>query len=313
MIDRRQLYLATDAPDGASTPTWWTACWLTVPDELRRSELQILVHGANSDHRYWDFPLEPERYSYVDWAAERGVATLALDRIGCGASCHPPGAEVTIDAHAATLSQLVAAARSGIPGAPRFERIVLIGASLGSVVAGMEAATFADVDAAVLTAYMPVDGDPDFGEELFDAAFQPAPLGMPRVRGLVDDDYLVPALPGGGGWLYRVDHADPAVIALEDEMAGTTTRAELTGAIHAGPAIRRSTVPTLVLVGQYDPLMYDGSTESDSHDASTRMAELSPSTFAYDVIADAGHALNLHKGAHAAFEKWASWLDGIGT
>jgi hypothetical protein len=65
MIDRRQLWLETPAPAGASSPTWHSAAWLTVPDERRRDELQILVHGANYDHRYWDWPVDsPANFEY---------------------------------------------------------------------------------------------------------------------------------------------------------------------------------------------------------------------------------------------------------
>jgi hypothetical protein len=82
--------------------------------------------------------------------------------------------------------------------------VVLVGASLGSVVSGTTAATFGDVDALVLTAYLPVDGDPAFGTGLLDAAFEPPPTALPRLRGLVDDDYLVPrAMTAATGCITR--------------------------------------------------------------------------------------------------------------
>jgi pimeloyl-ACP methyl ester carboxylesterase len=286
---------------------------LTVPEELRRPELQVLVHGAGADHRSWDFPLEPQCYSYVQWAAARGAATLAIDRIGCGGSTRPSGRETTIEAQAATLSQVVAAARNGIGGVAAFDRVVLVGASLGSVIAGTEAAMFADVDAVVLTAYLPIDGAPEVAAELFDAAFRPAAERLPHLLGLVDDDYLATVAADDGSWLYRAEHAHPAVIAAADQMTGTTTRAELTGAIAAGPTVRRSTVPTLVLVGQYDPLMYDPAADADTHDPTRRLAAQSPNNFEFEVIADTGHALNLHDTAHTTFEAIERWLDQVAS
>jgi hypothetical protein len=279
-----------------------------MPASHATGELQILVHGANSDHRYWDFPVEPELYSYVAWAAARGIATLAIDRIGSGWSSHPAGSEVTIEAQADALRQIVGLVRAGLPGVRPVRRVVVVGASLGSVVSGTMAAAFGGIDALVLTAYLPADGDPAIGSELFDVAFGPAADGMTRLRGLVDDDYLVPRLEGGGAWLYHANSADPAVIATEDAMAGTTTRAELSGAISAGPMIRQSVVPTLVLVGQYDPLMYDSAAEPDASAAIARVAELTPANFEYRMVPDTGHTLNLHRTAHTTYEIIHRWL-----
>jgi hypothetical protein len=83
----------------------------------------------------------------------------------------------------------------------------LIGASLGSVVCGVEAAKYGDLDGVVLTAYMPVDGGGDLSEELLRAMFEPAVRRKRHLAGLVDDDYLLPqggrgsrlALPSGVG------------------------------------------------------------------------------------------------------------------
>jgi pimeloyl-ACP methyl ester carboxylesterase len=310
MIDRRPLVLATESPVGARDATWYSAAWLTVPDTLRRPELQVVVHGSGCDHRAFDFPVEPGHYSYVAWAKDHGIATLNLDRIGCGQSTRPPGAETTIEAQASTLHQIIDAAKAGFAGAPPFERIVLVGASLGSVVSGTEAATYGDVDAVVLQSYMPVDGDPEVGDELFDLGFQPALERLPQLRGLIDDGYLA-TRQLDMGWLYRMENADPAMMAIEETISGTTTRAELAGAVSAGPAIRGSALPTLVMVGQYDPLMYDAGSEADSRDAMDRMAKLTPANFDYALVKDMGHGLALHRTAHQAFETMDTWLAGL--
>src|SRR6266542_2068842 len=111
MVNRQQLYLAGATLADATWPTWYTAGWLTLPGELRRDELQILVHGASYDHRYWDWPVQPEIYSYVSWATARGVATLNIDRVGSGMSSKPAGAENTVATQSHLLSQIVAEAR----------------------------------------------------------------------------------------------------------------------------------------------------------------------------------------------------------
>jgi pimeloyl-ACP methyl ester carboxylesterase len=306
-MERRELVIPTKAPPGSSTPTWHTAAWLTVPRDPRRSELQILVHGANSDHRYWDFPVDPHRYSYVKWAAEHGHATLMIDRIGCGASTHPPGTETTIEAQADTLHQVVTAMRGGLADSPAFSRIVLVGASLGSVVAGVEAATYTDVDAVVLTAYLPKEAG-QLSEEQLVGLFQPAVTRRPELRGLIDEGYVVPLDGMGESWMYRAGAVDEDVIATAEQIAGTSTLSELAGATKAGATVRQSAIPTLVLVGQYDPLMF-GPDETDSSQSARRVAEESAKNFEFQIVPDTGHPINLHYTAHDAFQRTHEWID----
>jgi hypothetical protein len=55
----------------------------------------VLVPGLTYGASYWNFPVDPARYSYVRAATAAGYATLAIDRLGTGASDHPPAAQVT--------------------------------------------------------------------------------------------------------------------------------------------------------------------------------------------------------------------------
>jgi pimeloyl-ACP methyl ester carboxylesterase len=310
VINRRQLYIEGVAPAGATWPAWHTAGWLVVPDELRRAELQVLVHGAGYDHRYWDWPAQPDQYSYAEWAASRGIATLNIDRIGSGLSSRPPGAENTVRAQADILRQVIAAARDGLVDGAQFSRIVLIGHSLGSVVAGYEAASHGDVDAVVLTGYVPVDGAGEASDTFFETAFLPAVDELPHLRGLVDHDYGVSRPEVREPLMYLTGHCDPAVIAMDEQMKGTATRGELRDASTAGPLIRASRVPTLVLVGQHDRLLIHPP-DTDCFDVTRRWAKASGGNFSYDVVADSAHNLNLHDSAHTAFAAIDRWLDGL--
>jgi pimeloyl-ACP methyl ester carboxylesterase len=312
VIDRRHICFTIETGPGASWPHWHVSAWLTVPAKRRRDELQVLVHGAGLDHRYWDWPLNPERYSYVSWAAERGIATLNIDRIGCGFSSRPPGAEVTIPAQAHVLAGVVATVRSGGSGMPSFARVVLVGHSLGSVVCGVTAAHHRDLDALVLTGYLPVDGTAEMGDELFDFAFAPALDGMPHLRGLVDAEYLVARDEFAVDELrYWSAQADPDVIAFETLSRGPATRAELRDAAVAGATIRTVTAPTLGLVGQHDALLIDASlAEVDTADTVRRVARVTPPNFEFAVTPDTGHMLNLHRNAHAVFTTLDDWLAG---
>jgi pimeloyl-ACP methyl ester carboxylesterase len=308
MIRHHHLYLAGTVASAAGWSTRHTAGLLTLPTELRSSELQILLHGAGHDHRYWNWPVQPDRYSYTEWAAAHGAATLAIDRIGTGSSSKPPGVENTVAAQARLLSQIVAQARAGLPGAPPFDRVVLVGHSMGSVVAGYEAVTYHDVDAVVLTGYIPVDGDPAVGNELFDAVFRPATEVQARLLGLVDDNYLMSRIDDTEALVFWPDQADPVIVGVERQLQNPTTRAELLDAIEAGPTIRGIPVPTLVLVGQHDALLIDQNKDKDCYDTVRRWAPATPDHFDFEVVADTGHNLNLHRTAHIAFETLDRWL-----
>jgi pimeloyl-ACP methyl ester carboxylesterase len=262
------------------------------------------------DHRYWDWPIEPERYSYVAWAAERGIATLNIDRIGCGHSSRPPGAEVTLTAQAQTLAQIIDAARHGHQGMPSFSRLVLIGHSMGSVVCGATA-TICAADALVLTGYLPVDGTPEMGDELFDFAFTPALTALPHLRGLIDEAYLAPRADLGVDELrYWTAQTDPQILAFEALIREPATKAELGDAAVAGPLIRGVTRPTLGLVGEHDALLIDGALgETDTHDTIRRVADGIGPNFEFDVVPDTGHMLNLHRTAHDTYTAIAQWLE----
>src|SRR3954451_13242460 len=123
---------------------------------IHHKTIQVALHGATYSHLYWDFPFQPETYSYVRRATEAGYAVLNLDRIGIGQSDHPPADAVTIESNAYVVHQIVQALRAGdlvVPafGRVRAERIALVGHSLGSLISIQEAATYGDVDGVVLT------------------------------------------------------------------------------------------------------------------------------------------------------------------
>src|SRR4051794_36678461 len=126
---------------------------LCVPDGRDVNLVQVLLHGATYSSSYWDFPYQPERYSYVEFMAAQGHATLAIDRIGCGRSTHPHSSRVDLDSNAHIVHQIVESLRAG-DSTPAFETVVLVGHSYGTVVASREAAVYHDVDAVVLSSVL---------------------------------------------------------------------------------------------------------------------------------------------------------------
>ena len=112
--------------------------------------IEILLNGGTYDSTYWDFPYEPQKYSYVKWATAAGYVTLNLDRLGYGYSSHadPLGDSFTVQGW--TVHQVVQEVRAGELGA-QFYRIVLVGHSIGTFTAWDEAGTYHDVDAVIIT------------------------------------------------------------------------------------------------------------------------------------------------------------------
>ena len=81
-----------------------TLCW---EGELEGKTIQLLLSGAGYGEVYWDFPYQPETYSYVRSAVRAGYATFNLSRIGIGASSKPFGILVNVDANVAVIQQVI--------------------------------------------------------------------------------------------------------------------------------------------------------------------------------------------------------------
>jgi pimeloyl-ACP methyl ester carboxylesterase len=278
---------------------------------IRHRTVQVVLHGSTYNHLYWDWPFEPEIYSYVRWATAAGYAVLDLDRIGIGQSDHPPAAAVDIASNAHVVHQIVQALRGGVLVVPslgriRADRVALVGHSLGSVISIQEAATFADVDGVVLTG-LSHTVTPALGQAF--AALYPANLD-PRFAGRnIPDGYLT-TLPGHRTIFYQAPYFDPRVLALDEQTKETTTVAELNTAL---PALGLSSgihVPVLVVVGDFDLAFCNAPSCTASGSLATEPTFYPPDACAEAVaIPAAGHVLNLHYTAPLTYATVLAWLD----
>jgi pimeloyl-ACP methyl ester carboxylesterase len=276
---------------------------------IRHKTFQIALHGATYSHLYWDWPFEPEIYSYVRRATAAGYAVLDIDRIGIGRSDHPPAAAVDIAANGYVVHQIVQALRGGdrvVPGFGRVhaERVALVGHSLGSVISIQEAATYGDVDGVVLTG-VSHNVTPVLGA----VSFYPASLD-PRFAGRnIPDGYLT-TLPGTRTIFYQAPFYDPRVLALDEKTKETVTVAELNTAIPALGLSGGIHVPVLVVVGDFDLAFCN----APSCSASGSLAS-EPSFYPADACAEAvaipasGHDLNLHYTAPLTYFTILRWMD----
>jgi pimeloyl-ACP methyl ester carboxylesterase len=271
--------------------------------------IQIALHGATYSHLYWDWPYQPETYSYVRRATAAGYAVLNLDRIGIGRSDHPPAEAVTIESNAYVVHQIVQALRGGSLVVPSFgliraDRVVLVGHSLGSAISIQEAATYGDVDGIVLTGVSHTV-TPALGEII--AVLYPAnqdPLFAGRD---IPDGYLT-TLPGTRSVFYHVPAADPEVLAVDEQTKETFTTAELETALPSLALSAGVHVPVLVLIGDLDRSFCaePGCTDTLTAELAFYPPDACPEAVA---IAGAGHDLNLQLQAPITYDTILEWVD----
>ena len=286
-------------PGPAGQTLWGQLCYR---GSREPATVQLLVHGATYNHLYWNFPYGNGYYSYVDAATAAGYATFDVDRIGAGNSSHPSSAALTVDAAAVALHDAVTALRTGAVDGHLFQRVVIVGHSLGSTEAWIEAARYQDVDAVIVTGVLHAFSPAGLGAleaDLYPAANDPKFAGS----GL-DSGYLT-TVPGTRESLfYDPATTNPAVVAADEATKDTTTATELAGgaAILGEPPTDQPsyqiTVPVLTVVGEDDSFFCTGVTAYNCADpASVRAFEAqyySPAAhLKVVVIPDTGHDLAL--------------------
>jgi len=278
---------------------------------IHHKTIQIALHGATYSHLYWDFPFQPETYSYARRATAAGYAVLSLDRIGIGQSDHPPADAVTIEANGYVVHQIVQALRGGdlvVPsfGRVRAERVALVGHSLGSVISMQEAGTYGDVDGVVLTG-VSHNVTPVLGDIL--ASLYPANLDPHFAGRDIPDGYLT-SLPGLRTIFYQAPFFDPQVVAVDDQNKETVTVAELNTAVPALGLSASIHAPVLVVVGDLDAAFCTAPSCSASGSLASEPGFYPADACAEAVaIPDTGHDLNLHYSAPVTYDVILDWMD----
>lgn len=291
-------------------------CW---QGTLAGKTVQLLSSGVTYDHTYWDFPLAPQRYSYVWSAVDAGYATFNIDRLGVGQSDHPPADSLTVPAEGDVNHQIVQALRHGGLAGTAFPKVIAVGHSLGAGISIYEAGTYADVDGVIVTGLLHAlntDSNNGFFAIIYTAAEDPkfATAGLPP-------GYLT-TRPGGRAFFYNTGYADPAVIATDEQLKQTTTGGELgTFGLSFDPTLSQQVhVPVLVVIGQQDFAFCNETLSGFS--CANSAAVFARESFAYAtqscletyVLASSGHDIDLHPDAHFWFEQASSWANRrIGT
>ncbi|HVV37782.1 MAG TPA: alpha/beta fold hydrolase [Acidimicrobiales bacterium] len=265
----------------------------------------VSVSGTTYNHTYWDFPVDPGRYSFVRALTAAGYAVLNFDRIGIGESDHPAALASTGQANAWVMHTLVRRLRSGAFGGVAFPRVVSIGHSQGSAIVLLEAETYHDVNGLIDTGLpgVPIGSSaPLTFASLTAAQLDPAfsgahiPLGYTTTR------------PGTRQHLF-FDHADPAVVAADEALKDLFPAGEATVLVDY-LATRTVRVPVFSVYGEHDRFFCDiACTSTLNPTASLSPLLFSPAACLESVIVPgAGHDINLHRNAPAWYAQVADWI-----
>lgn len=281
----------------------------------------LLVHGVTYDHDYWSFPNpdavgDPDRYDFTVAANRAGFATLAVDRIGSTRSSKPVGVEVTMEASAQSLRDVIEAIRAGeIRNAhgDRFERIVYVGHSMGSAIGWFVADSYLGVDAYVFTGATHKMAQ-EATAPLLDAMY-PAALDPQLASKDWDLTYLT-TKPGKRGPLFYAPAAvDRRVIAYDEAHKSAMSPAETLIRFESGKQVS-VLVPVLLVVGAREWIFCGGTGGADCStsaalrsDEGCQLGPNVPSVDAY-VQPDAGHMLNQGLESAVYFDHVTDWITG---
>jgi pimeloyl-ACP methyl ester carboxylesterase len=291
---------------------------LCIPAGAEGETVMVLIPGGTYDSAYWDFPYRPEVYSFTRAMNARGYATLVVDQLGTGASSRPLSATLTAGVQAAAVHRVIERTRNGqlVPGVAPFDTVILGGHSIGSGVAIIEAATFGDADAVLLTGFAHALG-PGIVTGLATSVY-PALLDPQFSGGGYDPGYLT-TTPGSRQRLfYSPSTTDPAVVAADEaskDVLATTVAPDVIGVSVASPYSHLIDVPVLLADGDHDGL-FCVALLGNCASASALLAAEAPyyapaACLQTYLLPGAGHDVNLATNAPAYQEAAADWADAV--
>ncbi|MFS8102317.1 alpha/beta hydrolase [Lentzea alba] len=280
------------------------------------TSIQLLVHGGTYNRAYWDMPGVPESYSYQRNMAQEGRATFAVDRLGTGASTRPPSLPLLISLEAKNLHEVVQHLRAGHVGGTAYQKVVIVGHSVGSGIVAAEAATYKDVDGVVLSGMTHLPNVPAL---TLGAALGLQPVFLDNVLAHLGSDPLYfTTRPGArAGLFYDMDDAEQLVVDA-DEATKDQISVPGMGTVAVFGIVLPTTlgidVPVFNAVGTNDVLFCGLLALRDCSNANNLRAQealyYSPAAQLQTyVLPGAGHSLALHRNAEDYRDATRTWLN----
>lgn len=275
------------------------------PRHPRHRTVQLLVHGATYNHRYWDAPeIHHRRYSYAREMARRGYVVVSIDQLGAGNSDKPDGDFFSLADAASSLHQISSRIRAY--GGHR-AKLAYVGHSNGSVTSIYAQGTYADADLLVTTGWV--------------HGFRGLPVDPtdPEVQAAIATPYINLRGPVRNNIMYYTPKADPAMIAYDTAvLTDSMPRRQFLDLIgvHAditslGPGgMTQSTrsqlvrVPTLVQAGERDDHIAPANAGPPSEQAFYPLVQ----DFSFHTLPEMGHVDNLHVNHDESWDDIDAWL-----
>jgi pimeloyl-ACP methyl ester carboxylesterase len=300
----RDVTVPVTLEDGSTGPIVGSFC---VP--AGATTVQVLVHGISYDQYYFDSPYKPELYSVARAANKRGQASLVVSRLGVGKSYQPADTQVTLRNNAAAIHQVVQALRSGLLG-QAFNKVVLVGHSLGSLTSWLVAGHYGGVDAVVATgaSHQPnlVNAGLMIGPTLI-----PAVLDPKFAHSGLDLGYIT-TRAGGRAIFYNEANTDPALIDQDEKLKQTVTLGEyVTGLLDTES--QNINVPVLSVNGTDDPFFCNGPLSADCSSserfiAGERRFYRPGASLDAIMVPNGGHDVTLSRAAPETIAQIEDWI-----
>ncbi|KAI9802074.1 MAG: hypothetical protein M1833_001995 [Piccolia ochrophora] len=275
--------------------------------------IQLLVHGATYTKEYWATGAWGDRnqsYSWSKFANEAGYATLAVDRLGNGASSLPDPLQITqLPLQVEVLHHIIQRAKRGeFTGQP--SKVIFVGHSYGSVAGFSVAQQYpADIEKFIVTGCTS-----DFGNMMAATAdLQPlaaSAVDPSRFSGYAHG-YLTHSAETGRTSAFYTGAYDPAIPPKDYATKETVTVGEL---ISFPPlTISAYNGPVLLITGDRDQLFcgvdppgYCGSQLKPLANSASLFPNAS--SFEYYGPPDTGHDINFHYSAPVTYKVAHHWL-----
>ena len=274
--------------------------------ELDGKVLQVLVSGSGYGSIYWDFPYQPDTYSYTRAALRAGYATFNFYRLGMGESDRPLGLLLGVDKQAHVLGQIITALRS----THDYSAVLTVGHSFGSVIAIAHGLTHPDQVAGIVLTGFAHNTNPTFITAMRTGVDVAAFKG-PFAGRLVDPTYLISKPGTRGATFYTRANADPRVIETDELNRQTTAVAEaISASKYFGPQSRGLQVPIFLLLGEDDFVVCGGQLNCREHAVAIAHEQtfFSPAAcLEMIVLDDTSHDSALHLNAPQNFALMLEW------
>lgn len=283
------------------------------------SSVQLLVHGWTYDQHYFDWPDRPDTYSYARAANRAGYATLAIDRLGAGASLRPISLFHTFHAGVNAVQATVRALRDGSLGT-RFDKVIGVGHSLGSMTVSHAAGQYQDMDALITTGFSHVL---NFASVVPRVAGRDYPARSdPKFAGEISDPGYLTSIPGSRAGFYNPRNVDPAVPERDEQLKSTGSIVELAtlASYNVFNADRTLNIPVLAVNGEKE-MFFCGLQAADCSTADKLYAHERPwygpkATLETYIAPGTGHNTALERSAPRTAQRMIAFADkyvGAGT